>query len=66
MLGDVVGDEFAGVDLLSDLSLTYTIEGASGVYQANVVVPEPAALAMLASGLLGLLCLFRRQRSGVA
>ncbi|NIM51642.1 MAG: hypothetical protein GTO22_20750, partial [Gemmatimonadales bacterium] len=44
LLGDVIGEEFAGVDLQSDLSLTYTVEGAGGVYQANVVVPEPATL----------------------
>ena len=44
------------VDLLEDLSLTDTIEGAGGVYRANVVVPEPAAILMLAFvGVFGLL-----------
>ncbi len=61
LLGDVIGQEFAGVDLLSDLSLTYTVEGAGGVYQANVVVPEPATLVMLAGGVLGLLLAVRRR-----
>ena len=45
---------FGDVDLVTDLSLTYTVEGAGGIYQANIVVPEPATLMMLAAGLLGL------------
>ncbi len=59
-LGDVVGD--TDVDLTSDLTLTYTIEGQRGIFAAEVVVPEPGTLALLASGLLGLL-LWRRRRS---
>ena len=62
LLGDVVGQEYTGADLLGDLSLTYTVEGASGIYQANVVVPEPATLAMLAAGAIGLLALVIRRR----
>ncbi len=50
------------MDLLGDLSLTYTVEGASGIYQANVVVPEPATLVMLAGGSIGLLLLSIRRR----
>ncbi len=62
LLGDVIGEGFAGVDLLGDLSLTYTVEGASGIYQGGVVVPEPATLAMLAAGCLGLLLVWRRRK----
>ncbi len=59
-LGDVVGE--TDVDLASDLTLLYTIEGQAGLFEASVVVPEPSTLALLASGLLGLL-LWRRRRA---
>ena len=64
LLGDVVGEGFAGIDLTDDLALTFTIEGAAGIYDGTVVVPEPGALAMLAAGLLSLLLLWRRRRAG--
>jgi hypothetical protein len=65
LLGDVVGAEFADVDLAEDLTLTYTIDGASGAYVGTVVVPEPATLAMLLSVVVTLL-VFRRRRRAAA
>jgi len=65
LLGDVIGEEFSEVDLLGDVTLSYTVEGASGRYFASIVVPEPGTLALLASGGLGLmLALLRRRRTG--
>ncbi len=60
LLGDVIGSEFAGVDLVDDLSFTYTVEGFGGVYRGDIVVPEPATLVVLASAALGLV--LRRKR----
>ena len=63
LLGDVIGDEFTGVDLSEDLSLSYTIEGLSGTFEAAlVVVPEPGTIVLLAAGVLAVL-LRRRRRA---
>ena len=60
-LGDVIG--IAGIDLSADLVATYTVDGASGIYTANlIVVPEPGTLVLLAMGALGLLLLAIRRR----
>jgi len=61
LIGDVIGDEFADVDLLEDLTFSYTIQGRTGIYYASLTVPEPSALAMLAGGLVAL-CLLGRRR----
>jgi len=61
LLGDVIGEAFADVDLVDDLTFTYTIEGAAGAYFAKIVVPEPHVLAIFLSGLLTLV-LFRKFR----
>ena len=54
LLGDVIGEGLDDVDLLSDLTLTYTIAGEAGIFTAGVVVPEPGTLLLLLSGLIGL------------
>ncbi len=61
-LGDVLGDAIGDVDLLGDLSLVYTIEGASGIFTAAVVVPEPATIAMLLGALALLPLVWRRRK----
>ncbi len=61
-LGDVIGREFDAVDLQDDLTLNYTINGIPGLFTANIVVPEPAAMCLLATGLLSLL-MFSIRRS---
>ncbi len=58
-LGDVIGE--TDIDLASDLTLIYTIEGQVGLFTASVVVPEPATIAMLL-GALALLPLAWRRR----
>ncbi|MBN2475754.1 MAG: hypothetical protein JXB62_14175 [Pirellulales bacterium] len=68
-LGDVMGIQWTGVsgepfDLVHDLTMTYTIQGASGVYRAAVmVVPEPSSALLAATGLCGLWVLARRRSS---
>ncbi|MBN2475625.1 MAG: PEP-CTERM sorting domain-containing protein [Pirellulales bacterium] len=43
--------------------MTYTIDGANGTYEAKlIIVPEPGTLALLATGLAGLLALAIRRR----
>jgi len=56
-LGNVIGSEFADVDLLADLTFSYTVEGQAGIHLAHLVVPEPGTIVMLAGGLLVLLLL---------
>lgn len=62
-LGDVIGREFAAVDLREDLTFTYTLEGTAGIYHGKLVVPEPGTLAMLAGAALALLLVVRRRRA---
>ena len=59
-LGDVIGQ--TDVDLVSDLTLIYTIEGQAGIFTASVVVPEPATIAMLLSALALLPLAWRRRK----
>ncbi len=61
-LGDVIGREFDAVDLRNDLTLNYTIDGVPGLFTANIVVPEPATLMLLGTGLLSLLVFSIRRR----
>jgi len=65
-LGDVIADESDGVDLMEDLTFSYTIVGVSGTYLARiVVVPEPATVMSLSFGAIAMLLLLagRRRRS---
>ena len=48
VLGKVIGDEFAAVDLAADLTLRYTIEGQPGIYTATIGTASAEALAWLA------------------
>ncbi len=49
LVGKVIGDEFAAVDLSTDLTLSYTIEGQTGIYTATIVTTASAeTLAWLA------------------
>jgi len=61
-LGDVIGDEFAEVNLSDDLTFTYTVAGQAGIHYATLVVPEPGTAAMLMAGLLGLLVIRRNRK----
>ncbi|MBN2474882.1 MAG: lamin tail domain-containing protein [Pirellulales bacterium] len=38
-LGDVIGDEHAGVDLFGDLTLSYTIQGEAGTHLGTLIDP---------------------------
>ncbi|MBN2475196.1 MAG: PEP-CTERM sorting domain-containing protein [Pirellulales bacterium] len=67
LLGDVIGNEFSQVDLMKDLTFTYTIQGAAGVHEGNLIIPEPSTLAMLIGGMFGLwACRRRRGRQAAA
>ncbi len=61
-----IGQGFGGVGLAEDLTFTDTVEGAAGVYQGQVAVPEPATLIMvLAGAVVLLLSAIRRRRHGI-
>ncbi len=42
VLGKVIGNEFAAVDLGTDLTLRYTIEGQTGIYTATIATTASA------------------------
>ncbi len=48
LLGKVIGDEFGAVDLGTDLTLSYTIEGQTGIYTATIGTVSAETLAWLA------------------
>ncbi len=48
LLGKVIGDEFGAVDLSTDLTLSYTIEGQTGIYTATIGTVSAETLAWLA------------------
>jgi hypothetical protein len=58
-LGEVLAPGLSLDDLAADLTMTYTVEGQSGVFDATIV-PEPMTMSLLAVGGLGVL--IRRKR----
>lgn len=60
LLGDVVGEKLGADKLPEDLTFTYTIEGESGIYRGNVVIPEPSTAVLLAAA--GFVLLLRKRR----